>query len=554
MSGPSGNVAALLAAQRRAQGRRLILAAVAGAMVSIAAVALLGLSGWFIAGAALAGGAGAATAHGFNYLTPSAVIRLLAILRTGARYVERVSGHDAALHGLARLRPEIFARFAAGRPGAVLKVSAGEASSRLVQDVDALQTLFIRLSGPWAAGAGAAAAAVLGTLAHPLAGAAILAAMAAAVGAQAWLAARLAAPAGAEVQRAGGAFRARLAALEAAAPELKAYGLAGWAVAEVDAAAAPMDRATARLNAAGGWMNVAQALVAGLAVVAAVAAARDASTPLVALAALSAVTGVEAAGALAAAFRQGGAAREAVERLEALTPQPVAAGGGQPRDAGLEIGATGEVLRPPARLALSGPSGSGKTTLVERLLGLREAAAGEWRLGGADLADLTPGATPPLFAYAAQDVRLLDASVRDNLTLAAPDASDAMLWAALEDAALADRVRAAPEGLDMAAGANGANMSGGERRRLGLARAYLRPAPWLVLDEPTEGLDAVTEAQVLRRLERRLRDRRQGLVLISHRAAPIAICDHALTVGGVSAAGRVTLRAADRPAAAPAGV
>lgn len=554
MSDSSGSVTALLAAQRRAQGRRLILAAVAGAMVSIAAVVLLGLSGWFIAGAALAGGAGAAAAQGFNYLIPSAVIRLLAILRTGARYVERVSGHDAALHGLARLRPEIFARFAAGRPGAVLKVSAGEALSRLVQDVDALQTLFIRLSGPWAAGAGAAAAAVLGALAHPLAGAAILAAMAAAVGAQGWLGARLAAPAGAEVQRAGGAFRARLAALEAAAPELKAYGLAGWAVAEVDAAAAPMDRATARLNAAGGWMNVAQALVAGLALVAAVAAARDASTPLVALAALSAVTGVEAAGAMAAAFRQGGAARAAVERLDALTPRPAAAVGGQPRDPGLEIGATGEVLRPPARLALSGPSGSGKTTLVERLLGLRAAAAGEWRVGGVDLADLAPGAATPLFAYAAQDVRLLDASVRDNLTLAAPDASDAMLWAALEDAALADRVRAAPEGLDMAAGANGANMSGGERRRLGLARAYLRPAPWLVLDEPTEGLDAVTEAQVLRRLERRLRDRHQGLVLISHRAAPIAICDHALTVGGVSAAGQVTLRAVDRPAAAPAGV
>ena len=554
MSDSSGSVAALLAAQRRAQGRRLILAAVAGATVSIAAVSLLGLSGWFIAGAALAGGMGAATAHGFNYLTPSAVIRLLAILRTGARYVERVSGHDAALHGLARLRPEIFARFAAGRPGAVLKVSAGEASSRLVQDVDALQTLFIRLSGPWAAGAGAAAAAALGALAHPLAGAAILAAMAAAVGAQGWLAARLAAPAGAEVQRAGGAFRARLAALEAAAPELKAYGLAGWAVAEVDAAAAPMDRATARLNAAGGWMNAAQAGITGLALVAAVAAARDASTPLVALAALSAVTGVEAAGALAAAFRQGGAARAAVERLEALTPRPAAAVGGRPRDTGLEIGATGDVLRPPARLALSGPYGSGKTTLVERLLGLREAAAGDWRVGGEDLADLVPGAARPLFAYAAQDVRLLDASVRDNLTLAAPDASDDMLWAALEDAALADRVRAAPEGLDMAAGANGANLSGGERRRLGLARAYLRPAPWLVLDEPTEGLDAAAEAQVLRRLERRLRDRRQGLILISHRRAPITICERVLTVGGMTPAGQMTVRPASRPATESAGV
>lgn len=554
MSGRSGGVAALLVAQRRAQRRRLGLAAAAGATVSTAAVALLGLSGWFIAGAALAGGAGAATAHSFNYLMPSAIIRLLAIVRTGARYAERVSGHDAALHGLARLRPDLFARFAGGRPGAVLRMSAGEASSRLVQDVDALQTLFIRLSGPWSAGAGAAAAVILAALAHPSAAMVILAAMAAAVGVQGVLGARLGAPAGAEVQRAGGVFRARLAALEAAAPELKAYGLAGWAITQVEAAAAPLDRATARLNEAGGWMNVSQAALTGVAVAAVVVVAREAPTPLIALAALSAVTGVEAAGALAAAFRQGGAAGEAVERLDGLIPQSAAAPGRQPRGVGLELEAAGDVLRPPTRLALSGPSGSGKTTLVERLLGLREAVAGEWRVGGEDLVDLAPGATLPLFAYAAQDVRLLDASVRDNLRLAAPGASDEALWDALEDAALADRIRAAPDGLDMAAGSNGANFSGGERRRLGLARAYLRPTPWLVLDEPTEGLDAATEAQVLDRLDRRLRERGQGLVLISHRRAPIAVCDRTLAVGGVTATGQVALRLVERPVAAPAGV
>ena len=203
---------------------------------------------------------------------------------------------------------------------------------------------------------------------------------------------------------------------------------------------------------------------------------------------------------------------------------------------------------------MTGPSGGGKTTLIERLLGLRDPVAGEWRVGGEDLAVIAPGGTRPLFAYAAQDVRLLDASVRENLTLAAPDASEAMLWTALEDAALADRVRAAPEGLDMAAGPDGANLSSGERRRLGLARAYLRPAPWLILDEPTEGLDAATEALVLERLARRLDDRRQGLILISHRRAPIALCDRVLAAGGVTSAGRVAIRAADRRAAAAADV
>lgn len=532
-------MAVLIAEQQRAQRRRLVVSAASGAVVAAASVGLLGLSGWFIAGAALAGGAGAAVAQGFNYLTPSAIIRLLAILRTGARYAERVSGHDAALHALARMRPEVFASFAKGRAGAVLRVSAGEVSSRLVQDIDALQILFIRLSAPWGLGAGAALAVALACLAHPLAGLATAGCMAAAAAVNALLGARLAGPAGREIQRSGGAFRARLGALEAAAPELKAYGLSGWAVREIDAAAAPLDRAAAGLIEAGGWMIASQAVFTGLAVALVVLASAGASTPLVALAALAAVTGVEAAGGLAAAFRQGGGAREAVERLDALTPEPIPAGGAHPRDASLVIGPVGDAISPPGRLALVGPSGSGKTSLVERLIGLRGAVRGEWRVGDLDLDDLAPGAALSLFAYAAQDVRLLDGSVRENLVLAAPDVPDDLLWAALHDAALAERVRASPQGLDMAVGANGMKLSGGERRRLGLARAYLRSTPWLLLDEPTEGLDAATEAQVLERLDRRLRDRNQGLVLISHRPAPVAICER-------------VIRVAQRPAPAPA--
>jgi ATP-binding cassette subfamily C protein CydC len=530
VSAPTGRIGALIAGQRRAQRRRLAVAAAAGGVVAASAVGLLGLSGWFIAGAALAGSAGGTVLQAFNYLTPSAIVRLLAILRTGARYAERVAGHDAALHALARLRPEVFASFAKGRPGAVLRVSAGEVSSRLVQDIDALQILFIRLSAPWALGTGVTVAAGLAWLAHPLAGVTTVLFMTAAAVANGLLGQRLAGPAGREIQRMGGAFRARLAALEAAAPELKAYGLAGWAAHEVETAATPLDRATVRLNEAGGWMAASQAAITGLATAAAIVAAHGAATPMIALAALSAVTGVEAAGALAAAFRLGGAAQEAVARLEQLTPDPARVSGARPRGVGLTTALTGETALPPARLAIVGPSGSGKTTLIERLIGLREPVEGDWRIGDVDLPDMAGGAAPPLFAYAAQDVRLLDGSVRDNLKLASAEASDALLWAALEDAALADRVRAAPLGLDMAVGANGLKLSGGERRRLGLARAYLRPAPWLVLDEPTEGLDAATEAQVLERLDRRLRGKGQGLILISHRLAPVRLCERVIRI------------------------
>ncbi|MFN4186303.1 MAG: amino acid ABC transporter ATP-binding/permease protein, partial [Hyphomonas sp.] len=134
------------------------IAAAGGAVVAVAATCLLGLSGWFITGAAIAGVAGSAAVQAFNYMMPSATIRLLAILRTGARYIERVAGHEAALKALARLRPQLFDALAAAPPAQALALSSGEASARLVQDVDAVQTLFVRLSAPWALGAGAVSA------------------------------------------------------------------------------------------------------------------------------------------------------------------------------------------------------------------------------------------------------------------------------------------------------------------------------------------------------------------------------------------------------------
>lgn len=173
------------------------------------------------------------------------------------------------------------------------------------------------------------------------------------------------------------------------------------------------------------------------------------------------------------------------------------------------------------------------------MLGLRAPVAGEWRIGDGDAADLASGAARGLFAYAAQDVRLLDGTVRENLRLAAPGADDETMWAALDDAALSWRFRLSGAGLDTPVGVNGEQLSGGERRRLGLARAYLRDAPWLVLDEPTEGLDAATEAKVLERLDRRLTELGQGLILISHRAAPVALCGVVKRMGEVERAGVV---------------
>jgi len=539
----------MIAGQTHAQRNRLRLAAAGGAVVSAAAVSLLGLSGWFITGAAFAGLAGAAAAQGFNYMMPSAIIRLLAILRTGARYVERVSGHEAALKALARLRPQLFDAIASGPTAQALALSSGELSGRLVQDVDAIQTLFVRRSAPWSLGAGVGSAVLLAGLASRGAAAALFGVMVVTCLGCVVIARRLAAPAGREIQIAVGALKDRLSALEAAAPELKAYGLDGWAVREVEEAAARHDRAKITLVRAGGWMALWQAVATALAVGLIMAATIGSPLPLIALAALVAVMGVDSAAGLAGALHQGGAASEALKRLDAVITDPTVRGGRSPHGHTLALPSMTEDCAPPLRIGLFGPSGAGKTTLIERLIGLREILPGEARLGGRDASEIVTADRRALFAYAAQDVRLLDASVRDNLLMAGA-VDDAAMWVALEDAGLAARIRAAPGRLDARVGPNGERLSGGERRRLGLARALLRDAPWLVLDEPTEGLDGATEVRVLDALDRRLTARGQGLILVSHRTGPLALCDRVNRVSGRDGDGRILI--ASQPAEAAA--
>ncbi len=539
MSADDRTLKALMANQRRTQGGRLRLAALSAAFVSVSSVTLLGLSGWFITGAAIAGGGGFAVVQTFNYLLPAAVIRMLAIVRTGSRYAERVSGHAAALKALAHLRPLLFARLAAAPPRRAFSLSSGEASARMIQDVDAIQTLFVRLSGPWGAGAGALAAIGLALLAGPLP-ALVLAGGIAVTCLGGLLIGRLVVdPAGREVQIAMGLFKHRLSALQAAAPELRAYGLEGWAAGQVGVAARTLDQRKVDDAVASGWIPVFQAAILAVSVLGVIAASVAAPLPLVALAALASVTGLEAAAALTAGLRQNGAAQEALRRLGEVLDD-LATDGGQEHarpmigDA-IVIRSVGLEMTPPFRLGVVGRSGSGKTRLIETLMSLRPAGTGQYLVAGLPLEDADRKAVRARFAYASQDIRLLAGSVADNLRIADPQASDEDLWVALDDACLMDRIRAMPAGLENMLGENGDRLSGGERRRLGLARAYLRDAPWLVLDEPTEGLDGKTEARVLARLVRHLSSSGQGLILVSHRSAPTALCDRVIDVYAATA-------------------
>jgi ATP-binding cassette subfamily C protein CydC len=522
----------LIATERRRQRGRLLVAGGCAAAGAAAAVLLLGLSGWFITGAALAGLAGPASAGAFNYLLPSAAIRLLAILRTGSRYAERLVGHDAALRALARIRPALFGALAASPPGEALAISTGEATARMVQDVDAVEARFVRLSTRW----GMMASLLTGSTLLLLAGPAPAAATATIFAAALFLAHRLAtvlqAP-GREVQGATGGLKEEFATLAAATAELRAYGLEDWAAARIAARSEALAGAQLRVTAGAGWFDLLQASAVGLAAMAALVLSADGPLPMAALAALGAAMTVDGAAGFARGLERRGSTREAEARLDAVLDwaREGQAAPGRAIAARPVIRFSPVVAVPPGTIAgLTGPSGCGKTSLLEALAGLRDIVPGRIALGGADLALLDPATARACFALAPQDAALLAGTVRDNLRLADPAASDAALWEALQDAALDRRVAALPQGLDSWLGENGARLSGGERRRLVLARALLRPVPWLLLDEPSEGLDAATEAEMLERLQSRMLRRNQGALIVTHRPAPLGICHQVLRV------------------------
>ncbi|MGF7147504.1 ATP-binding cassette subfamily C protein CydC [Sphingomonas zeicaulis] len=525
----------LLAAERRREARRLAQAALFAALVAAASVVLLGLSGWFITAASVAGAAGTAVAQTFNYMLPSAGIRLLAIVRTGARYGERLASHNAALGALARLRPALFRAIAASPVASALALGRGDATARLIGDVDAIELRFVRRSGPW----GAAAALASGVALTWLGGIAAVAATVSCVVLLLVVADRLwrgQEAQGRAVQQAQGALRETFATLSDAAPELRCYGLEAWAAERIAAAGdalAAAQRAQAKLSA---QFELLHAGTVGVAAALALLLSIGAGAPIAALAALAAAMTVDGAAPVMRAMIERGRLREAEERLGTLfdAAETEVAGVQEPlQPATITIGAPiGCRLEPGERLALVGPSGVGKTTLVETLLGLRHTAPGTATIGGVDVAAMDVTAQRRQFAWTPQDAMLISGTVRDNLKLAAPDSDDSALWAALHDAALDARIWALPGGLDAWIGENGERLSGGERRRLALARAYCADAPWLLLDEPSEGVDAETEALLATRLDMRLRRTQQGLLLVSHRPGMVALCRRRLVLNG----------------------
>jgi len=525
-------------------GRRARMAAVVAVLLAtmLAGTALLGLAGGFITACALAAGA----ASGFNFFSPSAGIRALTFARIASRYFEKLLGHDAMLRLARDLRGWFFHRALPLAPARLGRMRTGALMARLLDDIAQVEGRLVRALGPLLAMLGLGLAAVAwAAWILPEAGLVLAAAMLLLGPASALPVAWDGLRREARDVRLQERLRVRVHEGIEGAADLAAMGATRAWAARVDAAAARLARAgrqrQRRVSAAAMGMSLvgAATLLAMLAL--SLQAAHAGRIGAVEAAALGFATLalLETWAGAGLAWQALLAGQASARRLHALVAQPPPVGD-PPRPVPVpERGALHleEVcfahpdgralldgldlrLRPGERVVVAGDSGSGKSTLLALVLRVLEPQAGRIAWAGIDLRRFHQADWHARLAWAPQDAPVFAGSVRANLRMGDPQAGEAAMWRALEALRLDARVRAAG-GLDCEAGEGGALLSGGEARRLALARALLRPGPLLLLDEPLEGLDVDAAEALLLDLERALG--RRSLLLVSHAPVPAAL-------------------------------
>lgn len=511
----------------------MLLGVVLSCLTVLAGMALLGLSGWFISSTAIAG-LSAASALAFDVFMPSSGIRLLTLLRTFARYGERLLSHDATLAVLADLRVRLFRGWAAPQAAPNLTLRPSSLLYRLTGDIDALDSLYLRLLTPLGAALVATlAASITLTLIQMELGIAMLLAMSLTsllILQRTWVAAlrpaRLRAHA-LEALRSGTADLLAGQSELLLANRLEAQCLH---IKRIDQRLATYDDQLHRIDtrAGLGFALLNHLLLAITLLVCGWLVSNQVISVPVAVLAILVILGM---GEPLAALRRGalemGRTTLAARRLNPQLSQPKEAAktpsladncsnalilrNVSARYAGSSIDCLQAIdlqLQRGERIALIGASGAGKSSLLALLTGELSPHCGSVQIAN--------------HAWLSQRTELFQDSLRDNLLLANPTASTEQLWQALETAGLADSISAWPNGLDTLLGEGGLGLSGGQAQRLALARLLLRNASVWLLDEPTDGLDALTAQDVLNRLDEQGREHAWLLATHLHREARLA--------------------------------
>ncbi len=528
----------------------LILGVVLAIVTLLASIGLLTLSGWFLSASAVAGFAGL---YSFNYMLPAAGVRGTAITRTAGRYFERLVSHDATFRVLQHLRVTTFSKLLPLSPAGLARYRQGELLNRVVADVDTLDHLYLRVISPMV---GALVVIVVVTLGLSLLDADIALVLGGIMLLTLCLLPplfyRAGKPTGENLTRLRGEYRQQLTGWLQGQAELTIFGASRRYRAQMENTELNWHEAQRKQSELTALSQALMLLIGGIAVMAMLWLASGGvgdntqPGPLIALFVFCALAAFEALAPVTGAFQHLGQVVASALRITQITgqqpevqfstaatdvPEQLAlrladvsfAYHGQAQPALDHINLT---IPAGAHVAVLGRTGCGKSTLLQLLTRAWDPAQGQILFNDTPLKEMSEPALRKTVSVVPQRVHLFSATLRDNLLLAAPGTADEVLRAMLEKVGLHKLLD--DEGLNSWLGEGGRQLSGGELRRLAIARALLHNAPLMLLDEPTEGLDATTERQILDLLEKEMQGK--TVLMVTHRLRGLADFDQIIVM------------------------
>jgi ATP-binding cassette, subfamily C, bacterial CydC len=544
--------------------RRMSLGTFLGWLAIMASVGLLGLSGWFISAAALAG-LSLGTAYLFNFFYPSIGVRLFAFTRTLSRYAERTVSHDATFRMLATLRVWFYRKIEPLAPARLMQYRSGDILNRIVADIETLDNLYVRVLSPSVIAFFTIIAVVLFLAVFDvwIAGIALLFLLISGI-ILPLAAARSGAHIGPQLTLSTSRMRMRVVEGIQGLSELMIFGAWDKQIATLEMESKALIHSQGRMSRIRGLSLAGTTLLTGLAILTCLyigvhqvgrGLLDGANLALVGFAVLASF---EALSPLPAAYQYLGQTKEAGARLlemvdalpDVIYPDISRTPGEhfpihfnsidfRYRDSdpwvleGFDLH-----IEQGQRIAILGETGTGKSTLFNLLVRFWDPIRGSIQIGSHDLKTFSESDLRKTIGVVSQQTHLFHATLRKNLLMARPKADEAALRSALEKAQLLDWVKSLPQGLDTWVGEGGSGLSGGQARRLSLARMFLQNAPIWVLDEPTEGLDRITEQKMMQALFQA--SQAHTLLLITHRTTDLDQFDDIILMdqGRIVARGR----------------
>lgn len=521
----------------RRHGFRLSLGVILAIVTLLASIGLLTLSGWFLAASAVAGVAGL---YSFNYMLPAAGVRGAAIFRTAGRYAERLVSHDATFRVLAHLRVFTFTKILPLSPGGIAHFRQADLLNRLVADVDTLDHLYLRVISPLVSALVVIILVTFGLsfldvkLALTLGAIMLVLMLLLPV-----IFYRAGKPAGRELTALRSNYRMQLTSWLQGQSELVVFGAQSrfrQQLNDIEQRWMLRQQQQAKLTGLSQAMVIAAAgLTVTLMLWLAAGGINQFPQPgaLIALFVFTPLAAFEALGPVAAAFQHLGQVIASAQRVSQIIDQPAEvtfpsqgplAGErvslslknvnftypGQPLPVLKNINLD---VRAGEHIALLGQTGCGKSTLLQLLTRAWDISNGALEINGHPVADYDEATLRNMITVVSQRAHVFNTTLRENLRMASPQSTDEQIADALKQVDL--HVLLENEGLNAWLGEGGRQLSGGEQRRIGLARALLHDAPLWLLDEPTEGLDAETEQHILALLHKHCQNK--TLLLVTHR-------------------------------------